>query len=61
MTVDGGGVEKLLLFLEELFYFEQIFLEIAHRDLRRSVQKIYIYTYICDSLNDDMIYSLLFD
>ena len=60
MTVDGGVVEKLLLFLEELFfYFEQFFLEIAHRDLRRSVQKK-IYTYICDSLND-MIYSLLFD
>ena len=44
MTMDGGVVEKLLLFLEELFfYFEQFFLEIAHRDLRRSVQKKNIY------------------
>ena len=54
----GGKITTILR--RALFYFEQFFLEIAHRDLRRSVQKK-IYTYICDSLNDDMIYSLLFD
>ena len=57
MTVDGGVVKKLL-FLEELFLFRaNFFSEIEHRDLRRSVQKKVILRYICDSLNDDMIYS----
>ena len=38
----GGKITTILR--RALFYFEQFFLEIAHRDLRRSVQKkIYLY------------------
>ena len=36
----GGKITTILR--RALFYFEQFFLEIAHRDLRRSVQKKYI-------------------
>ena len=60
MTVDGGGVEKLLLFLEEIFLFRAIFFRNSTQGFE-TISTKKIYTYICDSLNDDMIYSLLFD
>ena len=54
MTVDGGVVKKLL-FLEELFLYRANFFWNSTQGFETISTKKDIPTYICDSLNDDMI------